>query len=156
MSPNSLRRATPSDLPQMASLLISAFSPGPWSRYLFPPHLRVRPGDADELEYRLHVLSSKFDSPGREHVCATVRHPGEEKEDIVGWAQWIDSEGRTGLDEEEKKKKKGEMEAEPGSGAHMAGLDKEALRRLTKEGELLEKRLEEYLGEGGTKRSRRE
>lgn len=150
----SIRRATRSNLPEMASLLINAFAPGPWSRYLFPPHLRVKPGDGDELDFRLHMLSSKFDSPGREHVCATVRQSGEEKEVLVGWAQWIDSEGQADLDEEQRKKKEGEMEAEPGLGAHIPGLDKDALSRLTKEGGLLEKRLVEYLGERGTTHSR--
>lgn len=153
MSSISIRRATRSDLPEMASLLINAFAPGPWSRYLFPPHLRVKPGNGDELDFRLHMLSSKFDSPGREHVCATVRQPGEEKEVLVGWAQWIDSKGQADLDEEQRKKKEGEMEAEPGLGAHIPSLDKDALSRLTKEGGLLEKRLAEYLGERGTTHS---
>lgn len=156
MSSISIRRATRSDLPELASLLIHAFSPGVWSRYLFPPHLRVKPGDGDELDFRLHMLSSKFESPGREHVCATVRQPGEEKEVIVGWAQWIDSGRQTGLDDEQKNKEKVEIEAESGLGIHMPGLDKDALSRLTKEGGLLEKRLEEYLGERGTYQSRRE
>ncbi|ROW01861.1 hypothetical protein VMCG_05565 [Cytospora schulzeri] len=146
-----IRRADPSDLPQMASVLIRAFSPGPWSRYLFPPHLRVKPGNADEFDFRLHMLSSKFGSPGREHVCATIQYPGEEKEVVVGWAQWIDPEGQMGLDEEKTWKKAGK---EGDSAVNMAGLDREALGRLTREGELLEKRLEEYLGEDGTKQSR--
>lgn len=146
MSTITIRSATPSDLPQMAALLIHAFSPGPWSRHLFPLHLRVGPGDADELDFRLHQLSSRFESSGWEHVCATIQHPGGEKGDVVvGWAQWFDSRGKMGRDGKE---------GEPG--APVAGLDREALARLTREGEVLEKRLAECLGKEGTNDSRRE
>ncbi|KUI70714.1 hypothetical protein VM1G_06358 [Cytospora mali] len=150
MSSITLRSAAPSDLPRMASLIIDSFSAGPWGRFLFPPHLRVKPGRGDEFDFRLHKLASTFDSPGREHVCATIRQPGDEGEGVVvGWAQWIDSEGDLGPKEKREAGKEGE------SGAHIVpGLDKEALARLTAEGELLEERIKDYLGERGTNNAR--
>ncbi|KUI59798.1 hypothetical protein VP1G_07019 [Cytospora mali] len=151
MSSITLRSATPSDIPRMASLIIDSFSAGPWGRFLFPPHLRVKPERGDEFDFRLHKLASMFDSPGREHVCATIRQPGEEEDEavVVGWAQWIDSEGDMGPEEQKEAGKEG------GSGAHIVpGLDKEALARLTREGEFLEKRIKEYLVERGTNNAR--
>lgn len=146
-----LRRATRADLPRMARLLVDAFAPGPWGRTLFPPHLKVKPGDGDELDWRLYMISSGFDSPGRETVLACeVKAQGEE-EDIVGWAQWIDlaasREGGGPSPEEMRARMVRDL------GANPAGLDGEAFDRLRSGGQQLEKSFEEVLGAERSKES---
>lgn len=148
MSPSTiLRRASRADLPRMTRVLVDAFAPGPWGKTLFPPHLKVKPGDGDEFEWRLYMISSGFDNPGRETVVACeVEAQGEE---IVGWAQWIDSsasrEGGGPSPEEMKAQMVRDL------GANPAGLDGEAFDRLRSGGQQLEESFEEFLG---TERSR--
>ncbi|KAL1873146.1 hypothetical protein Daus18300_003965 [Diaporthe australafricana] len=125
-----IRRATRAELPRMARILLDAFASGPWGQSLFPPHLKVKPGDGDQFDWRLSMMSSAFDSPGREHVVAC-----EAGEEAVGWAQWVDS----GADLEGKTSAEVKDEASP------PGLDTEALGRLGREGRYLEKRCDEYL-----------
>lgn len=74
----------------------------------------------------------------------------------MGWAQWVDTEGRVGLDEEKEEKMRRRADGEEGAYALVAGLDREAMGVLAREGEVVERRLEEYLGEEGTINSRRE
>lgn len=173
MSSVTIRPATPTDLPRMAALLIQAFSPGPWGRHLFPPELRVQPGGADELAFRLRQLTSRFHQPGSQHVCAVSvvgnsgaggkfkmnemgegeEEEGDEGEVVVGWAQWIDGAGgQKGLNEDGAEDRK-EKEKET---AHDPGLDRAALDMLAREGDAVERRLEAYLGEEGTTNTRRE
>lgn len=140
-----LRRATRADLPRMVRILLDAFAGGPWGRHVCPPHLRVKPGDGDEYDWRLHALSSGLDKPGRETVLACQEGPGAEQEEevIVGWAQWTDlgAAGAAGppLSIEELV----EREIGPGGGA---GVDREALLRLRREGRELEGSFGEVLG----------
>ncbi|KAK2602868.1 hypothetical protein N8I77_009370 [Diaporthe amygdali] len=145
-----LRRATKADLPRMVRILLDAFSPGPWGRRLFPPHLKVKPGDGDEYAWRLYMISSVFDNQGCENVLACEGGQGQRDEDIVGWAQWVDSNAdpNGGMSLEEKKTK---MERE--LGANPAGLDTEAFETLSREGLRLETRGDEYLGTERSKNS---
>lgn len=137
-----LRRATRADLPRMARVLVDAFAPGPWGRTLFPPHLKVKPGDGDEFDWRLYMISSSFDSPGRETVlaCQVEAHT----EEIVGWAQWIDMPASREGAAMSREEMKANMERH--LGANPAGLDGEAFDRLRSGGEQLEKSFEEVLG----------
>lgn len=134
----------------MVRILLDAFAPGPWGRHLFPPHLKVKPGDGDEYAWRLYMISSGFDSPGREHVLACEAGEGQREKEIVGWAQWVDSQAdpKGAMSLEEKKAK---MEID--LGADPAGLDTEAFEMLSREGLRLEARGDEYLGTEGSKNS---
>lgn len=137
-----LRRATRTDLPRMVRILLDAFAPGPWGRTLFPPHLKVKPGDGDEFDWRLYMISSGFDSPGRETFLACEVEA--QREQIVGWAQWIDLPATRkggGMSREEMKAK---MVRD--LGANPAGLDGEAFERLGSGGQQLEKSFDESLG----------
>lgn len=138
-----LRRATRADLPRMARILLDAFASGPWGQSLFPPHLKVKPGDGDQFDWRLSSMSSVFESPGREHVVACEAGEGL-GEEIVGWAEWVDSSAGPGGETSTAEKDKAEAEGELGTGP--PGLDAEALSRLRREGRCLEKRCDEYLG----------
>lgn len=116
----------------MARVLVDAFAPGPWGRFLFPPHLKVKPGDGDELDWRLYMISSGFDSPGRETVLA-CEVEAQREEEIVGWAQWIDMPasrgGGGGMSREEMKAK---MISD--LGANPAGLDGGGVRQAAQWG----------------------
>ncbi|KAK7697456.1 hypothetical protein SLS64_013537 [Diaporthe eres] len=145
MSPSTtiLRRATKADLPRMVHVLLDAFASGPWGPTLFPPHLKVKPGDGDEFDWRLYMISSGFDSSGRETVVACCQVEAQ-REEIVGWAQWIDlpaSREEGGMSREEMKAK---MVRD--LGANPAGLDGEAFERLRSGGQQLEKSFDEFLG----------
>lgn len=153
MPPNStLRRATKADLPRMVRILLDAFSPGPWGRFLFPPHLKVRPGDGDEFDWRLYMISMGLESPGRDTVLACAEGEAGEEE-IVGWAQWIDmsAAAKGGMSPEVARAR---MERD--LGPNPAGLDAGALATLQREGQHLEGSFEEFLGSERSKASWRE
>jgi hypothetical protein len=158
-----LRRATNADLPRMTRLLVDAYAPGPWGRFLFPDHLKVKPRDGDEVAWRLYTIAAGLDSPARDTVlaCQQVKKKkqqqqqqlgadgdgdggGEEPaERILGWAQWIDlaAPKGSGLNPDEMKAK---MDRDLGPSP--AGLDSAALDTLRREGQQLEKSFEEFLG----------
>lgn len=151
-----LRRATRADLPRMVRILLDAFTPGPWRRTLFPPHLQVKPGDADEFDWRLYMISVGLDGPGRDTVLACkAGGEAEAGEEIVGWAQWVDlaasSRAGGGISREEMNAR---LERELGGSP--PGLDKEALERLSAQGRLLEKSFGEFLGTERSEQSLRE
>ncbi|KKY32446.1 putative gnat family [Diaporthe ampelina] len=151
-STTTLRRATRADLPRMVRILLDAYAPGPWGRCIFPPHLKVKPGDGDEFDWRLYMVSAGLDSPGRDTILACEGgEEEEEEEEIVGWAQWIDlvASSRGGGASREDMNARLEREL----GASPAGLDKEALERLSAEGRLLEKSFGEFLGTERAKES---
>lgn len=153
-APITLRRATNADLPRMTRILVDAFAQGPWGRFLFPPHLKVNPGDADELAWRQYTIASGLDSPARDTVVACQEGlGGNGEEEIVGWAQWIDlaAPKGSGLNPEEMKAK---MDRD--LGPNPAGLDTAALDTLRSEGQQLEKSFEEFLGTERAKASLRE
>lgn len=79
-----LRPATPSDLPRMVNILMSAFSHGPWSARLFPPRLRTRPGSADEVDWRIRVTGALLGQPGHRHVVAVQRRQRRQRRGVVG------------------------------------------------------------------------
>lgn len=145
-----LRRATKADLPRMVRILLDAYGPGPWGRFLFPPHLKVKPGDGDEFDWRLYMISMGLESPGRDTVLACAE--GEEEE-IVGWAQWIDmsAAAKGGMSPEVARAR---MERD--MGPNPAGLDAGALSTLQREGQHLEGSFEEFLGPERSKASWRE
>ena len=147
-----LRRATKADLPRMTRLLVDAYAPGPWGRFLFPPHLKVKPGDGDEVAWRLYTITAGLDSPARDTVLA-CQAGGDGEEILVGWAQWIDlaAPKGSGLNPEEMKAR---MDRD--LGPNPAGLDSAALDTLRSEGQQLEKRFEEVLGAGRANASLRE
>lgn len=132
-----LRRATRADLPRITRMLVDAFAPGPWGRFLFPEHLRVNPGDRDEVAWRQYTLEAGFDSPARDTVLAC------QGDETVGWAQWIDvaAPKGSGLNPEEMKAK---MDRD--LGPNPPGLDSAALDTLRTGGQELEKKFEEFLG----------
>lgn len=132
-----LRRATRADLPRMVRILLDAFAGGPWGRHVCPPHLKVKPGDSDEFDWRMHALSSGLETPGRETVLAC------QGEEVVGWAQWTDLGAAAGAGPPLSIDELVEREIGPGGGA---GVDREALRRLRSEGRQLERSFEEVLG----------
>lgn len=144
-----LRRATNADLPRMTRILVDAFASGPWGQFLFPPHLKVNPGDGDEFAWRQYTIASGLESPARDTIVAC--QDGEEE--IVGWAQWIDSAAPkgSGLNPEEMKAK---MDRD--LGPNPAGLDTAALDTLRSEGQQLEKSFEEFLGTERANKSFRE
>lgn len=139
-----LRRATNADLPRLTRILVDAFAQGPWGRFLFPPHLKVNPGDHDEFAWRQYTIASGLDSPARETVVACQEGLGENgEEEIVGWAQWIDlaAPKGSGLNPDEMKAK---MDRD--LGPNPAGLDTVALDTLRSEGQQLERSFEQFLG----------
>lgn len=148
-----LRRATRADLPRMTRILIDAFAQGPWDRYVCPPHLRVKPGDSDVFDWRMHTLSSTLESPGRDTILA-CRGAETEGEEIVGWAQWLDLGAGTRVGGTIPEEARAMMERELGPSA--AAIDKEALSRLRREGLQLEESFEEFLGAERSKVSWRE
>lgn len=145
--PTTLRRATKADLPRMVRILLDAFGPGPWGRFLFPPHLKVKPGDGDEFDWRLYMISTGLESPGRDTILACA------EEEIVGWAQWIDmsAAAKGGMSPEVARAR---MERD--LGPNPAGLDAGALDTLQREGQQLEGSFEEFLGPERSKASWRE
>lgn len=151
--PTTLRRATKADLPRMVRILLDAFGPGPWGRFLFPPHLKVKPGDGDEFDLRLYMISMGLESPGRDTVLACAEGEAEAGEEIVGWAQWIDmsAAAKGGMSSEVAKAR---MERD--LGPNPAGLDAGALDTLQREGQQLEGSFEEFLGSERSKASWRE
>ena len=153
--PITLRRATKADLPRMTRVLVDAYAPGPWGRFLFPPHLKVKPGDGDELAWRQYTISSGLDSPAWDTVlaCSTEGQGQGKGEDIVGWAQWTDltAPKGSGLNPEEMKAKTGtNLRSGP------AGLDVEHLDTLRREGQQLEESFDKFLGADRAKTSWRE
>lgn len=137
----------------MTRILIDAFAQGPWDRYVCPPHLKVKPGDGDVFDWRMHTLSSTLESPGRDTVLA-CRETEQEGEEIVGWAQWLDLSAGTRTGGTIPGEARAMMERELGPSA--AAIDKEALSRLRREGLQLEESFEEYLGAERPKVSWRE
>lgn len=149
-----LRRATRADMPRMVRILLDAFAPGPWGRHVCPPHLRVKPGDGDEYEWRMYMLASGLDSPGRETLVACQGSGAQGSEEIVGWSQWIDlrASARAGaLSFEETHAR---MQRDLGPSA--AAIDRQALDTMRREGEELEKSFDEVLGAERSKNSWRE
>ncbi|POS77111.1 hypothetical protein DHEL01_v204488 [Diaporthe helianthi] len=148
-TPTTIRRATRADLPLMARMLVDAFAPGPWGRFLFPGHLRVTPGDEDEVAWRQHTLAEGLDSPARDTVLACQ---GQGDGEIVGWSQWIDlaaltkGSGGGGLNPEEMKVKTDDRDSGLARGPNPPGLDLDALNTLRTEGQELEKKFKEFLG----------
>lgn len=154
MSKIHLRPATPADLPRMINILIASFAPGPWSRALFPSHLRTRPGDADETDWRLRVTAAQLNSPGHRHILAVVNSqtlssssstPLQEEQTILGWAHWVDAsrDPKSSFTPEEKRI---DTERIWGS-ASPPGLDKAALEDMIRQGEQIEKPLQAVLNE---------
>lgn len=130
----------------MTRILLDAFASGPWDQYVCPPHLKVKPGDGDVFDWRMHTLSSTLESPGRDTVLACRGGAGAEGEEIVGWAQWLDLGASTGAG----------GSSSPEEAQATAAIDKEALGRLRREGLQLEESLGDFLGAERSKKSWRE
>lgn len=128
-----LRRAKPSDLPAMLRTFIAAFSHGPWSGVLFPPHLRTSPND--EMNWRTRVAASALQQPGQTYMIAEEEEQGGQ---LVGWAQWTDAAARDASEKMTKEERWG-SDAPP-------GLDLQAAEALGGEAEVVEEMVRGALG----------
>ncbi|KAK2601384.1 hypothetical protein N8I77_010839 [Diaporthe amygdali] len=138
--PIHVRYARQDELPAMAQLSITAFrqSGREVNAALFPEHLRVNPGDADEIEFSVKNMARTFDNKSRHYVVAV-----DEQDTIMGWAEWTSGdEPVVEMTPEEREKKRAE-----GISRLPRSFDLQAAERLGREADELSKSLKEALGE---------
>lgn len=121
-----LRPATQADLPTMLQTFLAAFSHGPWSDTLFPPHLRTSP--TDEVNWRTQTMTSALHNPSQTHTVATIDNTA-----VVGWARWATQRNNTTT-----------AVAAP---VPVPGLDTQAFEALGQSASVLEGMVQAALGE---------
>lgn len=131
----------------MAQLSVTAFrhSGRQVNAALFPEHLRVNPGDTDEVEFSVRNMTRTFDSRNRHYIVAA----DDEQDTIMGWAEW--TSGEDPIEEmtpEEQEKKRAE-----GIARLPKSFDLQAAQQLGREAQELDKRLKQALGEEGYQNS---
>lgn len=144
--PFNVRHARKDELNAMAQLSITAFrhSGRQVNAALFPEHLRVNPGDTDEIEFSVKNMVRTFDYKNRHYIVAV-----DEQDAIMGWAEWTSGEDPiVEMTPEEREKKKAQDIAR-----FPRSFDMEAAQRLGREAETLSQRLREALGEEGYRNS---
>lgn len=138
--PLKIRCARKEEFPTMARLSVAAFrhSGRQVNAALFPEHLRVNPGDSDEV--KLSVGDMHRNSEKNNHHFIVV---ADEQDIIMGWADWICGEDPVlDMTQEQREIKRAERIARlPRS------MDLQAAQRLGREAGELSKRLREALGE---------
>lgn len=140
--PFNVRYARKDELTAMAQLSITAFrhSGRQVNAALFPEHLRVNPGDTDEIDFSVRNMVRTFDYKNRHYIVVV-----DEQDTIMGWAEWASGEDpRVEMTPDELEKKRTE-----GVARLPKSFDLEAAGRLGQEAEALSKRLREALGEDG-------
>lgn len=141
-----IRYARKDELTAMAQLSITAFrhSGRQVNAALFPEHLRVNPGDTDEVDFSVRNMVRTFDYKNRHYIVVV-----DEQDTIMGWAEWISGEDPiVEMTPEEREKKKAE-----GIARLPKSFDLEAAQRLGQEAETLSERLREALGKEGYRNS---
>lgn len=138
--PSKVRYARHDELPAMAQLSITSFrhSGRQVNAALFPEHLRINPGDIDEVDFSVKNMARNFENKNHHYIVAV-----DEQDTIMGWAEWISGEDPVvEMTPDEREKKRAENLARlPKS------LDLQAAERLGKEAEELSIKLKEALGE---------
>lgn len=157
-----LRPATSTDLPQMITLLIAAFSHGPWFDILFPATLRSNPNTpnkhADQIAWRTRVLGHQLANPGHRHILAVEQNTdpsgidgtspeSEGTEVVVGWAHWYLA-FRDPLSLLSPSERKQHTERTIWGNPNPPGLDKTALAQLMQQGEAVERVVDTHLSHG--------
>lgn len=142
-----IRYARKDELHAMAQLSVTAFrhSGRQVNAALFPEHLRVNPGDTDEVEFSVRNMTRTFDYKNRHYIVAA----DDEQDTIMGWAEW--TSGEDPIEEmtpEEREKKRAE-----GIARLPKSFDLQAAQQLGREAEELEKKLRQALGEEGYQNS---
>lgn len=138
--PLHIRYARKDELPTMAQLSVTAFrhSGRQVNAALFPEHLRVNPGDTDEIELSVRNMTRTFDYKNRHYIVAI-----DDEDTIMGWAEWTSGEDPiVEMTPEELEKKRAE-----GIARLPKSFDLEAAERLGREAGELSKKLQEALGE---------
>lgn len=124
----------------MAQLSVTAFrhSGRQVNAALFPEHLRVNPGDTDEIELSVRNMTRSFDYKNRHYVVAV-----DDEDTIMGWAEWTSGEDPiVEMTPEEREKKRAE-----GIARLPKSFDLQAAQQLGQEAEKLSEKLREALGE---------
>lgn len=111
---------------------------------LFPEHLRVNAGDADELNFRTRSISRGFGNKNRHHIVVV-----DEEDKVIGYAEWTDGDDPLvdTTPEERDKKRAEEIKRVPKS------FNLEAAERIRRELGLLLDKLKETLGQEGYENS---
>lgn len=135
-SPLQVRKAHPSEIPIITQLQINAFRGRALNDALFPEHLRVSPGDQDELAHRIRGLERVFANPNRHHLVCV-----DENDIIMGYAEW--SSGEDPIWEVTEEERAARLARAPKS------LDLEAAERIGREAAVLERTLKTALGDEG-------
>lgn len=135
-----IRYARKDEFPTMAQLSVAAFrhSGRQVNAALFPEHLRVNPGDSDEVDFSASNMARNFENKNHHYIVVV-----DGQDSILGWAEWISGEDPVvDMTPEEREKNRAERIARlPKS------LDLQAAQRLGLEAGELSKRLKETLGE---------
>lgn len=141
-----VRYARKDELTAMAQLSITAFrqSGRQVNAALFPEHLRVNPGDTDEIDFSVRNMVRTFDYKNRHYIVVV-----DEQDTIMGWAEWTSGEDAiVDMTPEEREKKRAE-----GIARLPKSFDLDAAGRLGQDAEALSKRLREALSEEGYRNS---
>ncbi|KAG8157282.1 hypothetical protein KVR01_012990 [Diaporthe batatas] len=135
-----IRYARKNELPTMAQLSVTAFrhSGRQVNAALFPQHLRINPGDSDEIDFSASTMAMNFEKKNHHYIVVA-----DEQEGILGWAEWTSGEDpAVDITPEEREKKRAE-----GIARLPKSMDLQAAQKLGQEAADLSKRLKEALGE---------
>lgn len=140
MESSTVRYARQDELATMAQLSVTSFrhSGRQVNAALFPEHLRINPGDSDEVDFSVKNMARNLEKKNHHYIVAV-----DGQDNIMGWAEWISGgDPVVEMTPDEREKKRAESLARlPKS------LDLQAAERLGKEADELLKRLKEALGE---------
>ncbi|KAH8882621.1 acyl-CoA N-acyltransferase [Thozetella sp. PMI_491] len=137
-----VRHATEDELTKLADIGSLAFKHNPQSELVFPERLRVKPGNQDEIEFRVGRWKKLLPEP-TSHFLTAVEAKPDGTEELIGMALWTSppEPGKEPTEEEKEKKKKEASNLPP-------FVDREAVTKLRESMQNWETSL---LGEEGTK-----
>ncbi|KAK6069838.1 acetyltransferase [Seiridium cupressi] len=146
-TPIRIRVATKEDIPTMVDILHRAFAPNKVQTILFPEHLKTIPGSGDYLAFRTSRFERDFlkMKPHMYYIVAVQDTPSGD-EVMVGCAEWMAPVDEADSEPAKKKTWKERAAALP------AGMDPEAYRAHFECTKKLEAAVDEFVGEGSTKR----